>query len=133
MELNWDNSFSIGVDSIDDENKEIINKVNLFASSMKKGKEEAIKALELLEKEVIQHFEKEEQIQKEKNYPKSDMQHKQHEVFKTELKHLRQVFENTGVSSLFVINTQQKVMKWWEIHLSVLDKEWGKFLAENSK
>jgi len=135
MNLNWDNTLSTGISSIDNQHKELFNCINQLLMSMKegKGKTEVIKTLDFLEDYVIKHFDEEEEIQKKNNYPKYSMQHKQHEEFKMELKELRKVFETTGVSAIFVINVQQKMSNWWRSHIKDLDKDLGSFLIENNK
>src|SRR5471030_1510520 len=135
MNLNWNNNLSTGIVSIDNQHQELFNLINQLITSMKegKGKVEVIKTLDFLEEYVIKHFNEEEEIQKKNNYPQVDIQHKQHEEFKKELKQLRMVFETTGVSALFVINMQQKMSTWWRSHINDLDKDLGKYLIENSK
>lgn len=132
MNLNWDNNLSTGINSIDDQHKELFNRINLLLVAMKngKGKDEALKALSFLEEYVIKHFDDEESIQKKNNYPNYNKQHMQHEEFKEELKELRKVFETTGVSALFVINVQQKMSNWWKNHITAMDKELGKYLVD---
>ena len=51
MNLNWDNNLSTGISSIDDQHKEILNRINQLLVAMKngKGKDEALKALSVLE------------------------------------------------------------------------------------
>lgn len=135
MKLNWDNSLLTGIESIDDQHKELFNRMNQLVLAMKegKGKDEVIKSLDFLEEYVIKHFDEEEKIQKKNNYPKFSLQHAQHEEFKKELKQLRMVFETTGISALFVINMQQKMGQWWKNHINNLDKELGEFLIEGSR
>jgi len=135
MNLNWNNNLSTGIVSIDNQHQELFNRINQLVTSMKegKGKLEVIKTLDFLEEYVIKHFNEEEEIQKKNNYPQFDIQHKQHEEFKKELRQLRMVFETTGVSALFVINMQQKMSTWWRSHINDLDKDLGEYLIENSK
>jgi len=135
MSLNWDNNLATGINSIDNQHKELFDRINLLLVAMKngKGKNAVIKTLNFLEEYVIKHFDEEEEIQKKNNYPKYNIQHKQHEEFKTELKELRKVFEVTGISAIFVINVQQKMSNWWRGHIKDLDKDLGKFLIENHK
>lgn len=135
MNLNWDDTLSTGISHIDNQHKELFNRINLLLSSMKEsnGKDEVINTLNFLEEYVIKHFSEEEEIQKKNNYPKYNIQHKQHEEFKNELKKLRKVFETIGISALFVTNMQQKMFRWWKSHIRDLDKDLGQFLMENSK
>ena len=135
MGLNWDITLATGIGSIDNQHKELFSRINLLLAAMKegKGKEEVFKTLDFLEGYVIKHFNEEEEIQKINSYPKYDIQHKQHEEFKGELKDLRKVFEDNGSSGSFVISLQQKMSNWWKSHIKDLDKDLGKFLIESHK
>lgn len=96
MDLIWDKMWSVGVDKIDRQHKELFNRINLLVCSMKsaKGKEEMITTLNFLEEYVIRHFNDEEEIQKKNNYPNYEIQHKEHEIFKNNLKELRKSVRN---------------------------------------
>jgi len=132
MSLNWDSTLSTGIGNIDDQHKELFNFINklTYAMKEKKSKDEIIKALNCLEEYMIKHFNEEEAIQKQHNYPKFSIQHNQHEEFKSELQRLRNTFETTGISSLFAITVQQKIFKGCRKHIIDLDKDLGEFLIE---
>jgi hemerythrin len=135
MILKWDNTLATGVAKMDSQHKEVFNRMNQLIFAMREGKSraEVIKTLDSLENYVIKHFNEEEEIQMKNNYPQYSVQHFEHEKFKKELKEVRNTFENTGISAIFVINTQQKITKWWRNHISDLDKDLGEFLLEKSK
>ncbi|MVX67211.1 bacteriohemerythrin [Clostridium chromiireducens] len=135
MILNWNNTFAVGNNNIDEQHKELFYRLNKLLEAMKegKGKGEVITTLDFLEEYVVKHFTDEEEIQRKNNYPKLNIQHKQHEEFKNDLKELRRTFESTGISSLFVINTQQKMVKWCKDHIMSSDKELGNFLMKKTK
>ncbi len=111
MNFNWDETLSIGVKNIDNQHRELFNRINLLFSSIKEGKGKDNDILNFFEEYVIKSFKEEEEIQKKNNYQKYNFQHRQHEEFKNELKELRKVFETTGISVLSVINMQQKISK----------------------
>jgi len=69
---------------------------------------------------------------KKNNYPKFDIQHKQHEGFKDELKQLRNNYEAKGESVLLALNIQGKMNNWWRNHIITLDKDLGEFLLRKS-
>jgi Hemerythrin len=66
MDLIWDKMWSVGVDKIDRQHKELFNRINLLVCSMKsaKGKEEMITTLNFLEEYVIRHFNDEEKFKR---------------------------------------------------------------------
>ena len=135
MNLMWDSRWSVGVDKIDNQHKELFDRINKLVTAMKsgKGKDEVINTLDFLEEYVIKHFNDEEELQKQSNYPKYEIQHREHEELKKGLKDLRMVFETTGISALFVINVQQKISSWWINHIRNLDMELGEYLIERNR
>jgi len=135
MGLNWDNDLSTGIENIDNQHKELFNRINQLLLAMKDGtaKDDVIKTLDFLEEYVIKHFTEEEMIQKKNDYPKYNIQHEQHQQFKGELKKLRETFDSKGTSSLLVLNVQKEMSTWWRSHITSLDKDLGKFLIENNK
>lgn len=135
MSLNWDNSLSTGINNIDDQHKELFKSINKLVYIMKEEKvvAEVIEYLDSVEKCIIKHFNEEEAIMKQRNYPKFNIQHNEHEEFKNEIKMLRNVFETTGVSALFAITVQQKMAKWSRKHIMNLDKDLGEFLIKQYK
>lgn len=133
MIMEWNETFAVGEMKIDNQHKELFDRINILLTAMKdgKGKEEVIKTLEFLENYVIKHFNDEEEIQKKSNYPKYEEQHREHEEFKKELTRLRNIFETQGISTSLVIQTQKKMSEWWKMHITKLDKDLGKHLVEN--
>ncbi|MHC1684502.1 MAG: bacteriohemerythrin [Clostridiaceae bacterium] len=132
--MKWDESLSVGVRSIDLQHKEIFNRINDFLVSMKSGldKKEVLRTLDYLEIYVVKHFNEEEFIQRRYNYPKYNEQHRQHEEFKMQLLELRKELESMGLTTTFVILTEQKVCSWWHNHIIKEDKDLGDYLLRNS-
>ena len=132
MHLNWDWTLDIGIDSIDNQHKELFNLLNELLTSIEdgKGNDEVIKTLDFLEEYVVKHFNEEEEIQNETNYPLSNLQHMQHEEFKNDLKEFRRVFETQGTSELLALNIHDKLANWFKNHILNLDKDLGDFLIE---
>ncbi|WP_297421930.1 bacteriohemerythrin [Clostridium sp.] len=133
MYLDWDWTLNIGIDSIDNQHKELIARLDQLLTSIDEGKgnEEVIKTLDFLEEYVVKHFNEEEEIQIKINYPLYDIQHKQHEKFKSDLKEFRRVFETQGTSAVLALNIQEKLTDWLKNHITNLDKDLGDFLIEN--
>ena len=133
MYLNWDWTFDIGIENIDNQHKELFNRLDQLLISIEEGKghDEVIKTLDFLEEYVIKHFTEEEEIQNKTNYPLLNIQHMQHEEFKSDLKEFRRVFETEGVSTVLVLNIQKNLVSWFKSHVMNLDKDLGDFLIEN--
>lgn len=133
MYLNWDWTLDIGIESIDNQHKELVNRLVQLLTSVEAGKghDEVINTLNFLEEYVIKHFDEEEEIQKKINYPLFDIQHTQHEEFKNELKDFRKTFETQGITAALVLNIQEKLIDWFKNHIINLDKDLGDYLIEN--
>jgi hemerythrin len=133
--LSWTKSLSVGVEDIDNKNKELFSKINELFIVMREGegKAQVLKVLDTLEVYVDKYFQEEEKIQLEKQYPvdKYNIHHSKHEEFKAELKNVRRTFEATGVSAIFVISTEQRIISWWKHHIEYMDKELVEFLITN--
>ena len=132
MYLTWDCSLDIGIDSIDNQHKELFNYLDQLLASIEEGKsnDEVIKTLDFLEEYVVKHFNEEEEIQNKTNYPLLDIQRAQHEDFKRDLKEFRRVFETHGASTVLALNIQKNLSNWLTNHIMNLDKDLGDFLIE---
>ena len=133
MYINWDWTLDIGIDSIDNQHRELFNRLDQLLTSIEDGKghDEVIKTLDFLEEYVIQHFNEEEELQTKINYPLLNIQHAQHEEFKIDLKEFRRIFETQGTSTLLALNIEEKLVNWFKNHIINLDKDLEDFLIEN--
>jgi hemerythrin len=79
--MNWNDNLAVGVNSIDNQHKELFSKINDLLVAMKSGNgnNEIFKMLNFLENYVTKHFNDEESIQRKNNYPGYNIQHEQHE------------------------------------------------------
>lgn len=133
MYLNWDWTLDIGIESIDNQHKELFNRLDQLLTSVENGKghNEVIETLDFLEEYVVEHFDDEEELQKKINYPLFSIQHAQHEEFKNELKKFRKIFEAEGITDALALNIQEKLLDWFKNHIINLDKDLGDYLIEN--
>jgi hemerythrin len=135
--LNWTKSLSVGIEDFDRKNKELFSKINDLFTVMREGegKVQVLKTLDILEPYIHKYFQEEENFQMEQKYPEYNfnMHHNKHEEFKNELRKVRTTFETTGVSAIFVISTEQRVISWWKHHIEYMDKELAEFLQLKNK
>ncbi|AGF55968.1 MULTISPECIES: bacteriohemerythrin [Clostridium] len=132
MEIKWDQNLAVGVDKIDNQHKELFDRMNKLILAMKegKGKTEVMDTLKFLEDYVVKHFNEEEELQKRNNYPKYETQHKEHEEFKMDLNNFKSMIEKEGLSSASAIKLQNSMSLWWRKHIKDLDMDLGKFLMK---
>ena len=135
MKLEWNNSLEIGHENIDNQHKELMDRINYFFDSIDSGtgKEEVLRTLDFLEKYTNKHFYDEEEIQRNYNYPKYKDQCIQHQVFRNQLQDIRYMCDKYGVTGAITNYMQQKIVDFWEYHINNLDKDLGQYLKEKSK
>lgn len=135
MLLEFAKEFETGVSKIDDQHKELINKLNaVVASGMNSAtRQETEKTLKFLEDYVLKHFSEEERIQKQCNYPKYEWHKGQHQLFIKELQGLKKEYMENGPSARFTLTLNKSVIQWIIKHIKSADVELGKCYAEVMK
>jgi hemerythrin len=130
--IKWTDELSVGVVEIDNQHKELISRVSglLSAMSKGKGKSEVAETLDFLADYVVVHFNTEERIMKEREYPGLDHHRRQHAVFSEKVSELRERLNRDGPSSLLAIRSQRLLADWLTNHISVTDSALGAFLTE---
>lgn len=130
MGIQWRDSLSIGVDTIDNQHKELLKRFDTLLTACEEGKgaEELKRLLAFLEEYIHVHFTDEEALQKLHNYPGYEEHRKQHTYFINKIKELRAETSQNGFLTHNVIETNSLLLKWLLNHISKVDTELGKFL-----
>ncbi|MBH1939569.1 hemerythrin family protein [Mobilitalea sibirica] len=128
--MDWTNDYFVGVAQIDDQHKELFDRINKMLRSMKegKGKEEVLNTIYFLEEYVIKHFRDEEELQRKTQYPKYMLQYQQHEKFKKDLKSIKDIVSKDGITITSIVQLQNDLNKWWRDHILLMDKDLGRHL-----
>lgn len=132
MKLKWDKSLEIGHENIDEQHKELFEKVNYFFDSIESRmeKEETIRILDFLEKYADEHFNDEESLQRNYNYPRYMEHCAQHQAFRNQLSDIRYMLNNYGITGAVTNYFSQKIMVFWQYHVNYLDKSLGEYIKE---
>ena len=130
--IKWSDDLSVGVNEIDNQHKELIDRVAglLSAMSQGKGKNEVTQTLDFLAEYVVCHFNSEERIMKEHSYPGFVHHRQQHLFFTGKVKELKERLDREGPSSSLAIQAQRLLSDWLVNHISVIDSALGAFLSE---
>ncbi|MCL6473036.1 MAG: bacteriohemerythrin [Firmicutes bacterium] len=126
----WADGLATGLCELDCQHKALIKMVNVLNEvlSKNKGKEVITQAASCLLDFFGEHFQNEERIMQESDYP-SHKDHKgQHDEFVRELKTLIDEFNNTGDTSLLVNKVQHFIVRWLLDHIVSYDKELADFV-----
>ena len=134
MAILWKENLSVGVNEIDNQHKELFNRINnlLDACTRGKGSEEVKRTLNFLSDYVISHFGTEESLMVRYNYPDYTSHKEKHEKFKNEFTELKMKIEKEDTGLLTTIGTNHLLIDWWLNHIGKVDKALGAFLSGKS-
>lgn len=130
--IEWDDSFSVGINLIDEQHKMLIERTNAISEAveMKRGLEKILQTLEFMIEYTEFHFSAEEKVMKDNDYPKFTEHHKLHEDFKARLNLMVQDFEEEGATSGLSEEITTYLNNWLVTHIKGIDTELGKILQE---
>ena len=129
MRIVFDEELYTGNELIDNEHKELIDRVNKLVESCENGKEKvtAVKTLDFLMDYTEFHFSDEEKLQQEVGYDKLEQHKGQLEDFKKSVDELRQMLEEEeGPTDAFVQAVNKNISQWLVNHI----QGWDKAVAE---
>jgi len=130
MAIQWRDSYSIGVEMVDKQHKELFDAINRLLDSCAQGKgsEEVINVVNFLTEYVVKHFSSEENLQKRYGYPQYDEHKKMHDNFVKDVENIKKEIEMHGVSQKTVITVNRKIVDWLTGHITSVDRKLGEFL-----
>lgn len=126
--IEWDEKYSVGIDSIDAQHKKLIGIINLVNEAIELDFNTTI--LHGIFEELVDytkvHFKYEESLLKEADYKDYDQHSKTHRQFESQLKVFQDQFRVQGksVSKPLVVFLQ----KWLTSHIMGTDKEYSEQL-----
>ena len=138
MYAEFTENLATGNEMIDSQHKELIQKIHDLLDSCEKSSDKvvAIKTLDFLSDYTEYHFNAEEQLQKDIEYPGYDKHKAQHEEFKKTVEELHEMLvEEEGPSPAFVAKVQENVINWLYTHIQGFDRSVAeyKFMRENNE
>lgn len=132
MALRWTAALATSVGEIDDQHKELFDRVNslLAAIAQDKGKRELEAVIQFLTEYVVHHFGTEERYMQEFGYTNS-VQHKaQHEQFVKNFLRLKGELMSGGASPALTEELRQLAVDWLINHIMFSDRALGLFLKK---
>ncbi len=134
MIYTFDKSLETGNTAIDTQHKELIDAMNnlLTACAQGKGREEIKNTIKFLVDYTVKHFNDEEKLQKQYNYPDYAAHKKLHDDFKEEVKKIVEEYEQDGTSVVLTFKINNIIASWLIKHIKGEDKKVAAFI-KNSK
>jgi len=129
--VTWDDSFSVGIEHIDNQHKELVKMVNDLYKACKMGAlNKDIVYLRTVSKALEYarvHFSDEEKYMDMVFYPELDEHKTQHEKFVVEIKKSIKLFEDGEAAPIELANF---LKNWLLDHIAVSDKKYAPYLAK---
>lgn len=133
MAIVFDDSLKTGNQLIDDQHRELIERVNKLEQACAAGgqKRTAIQTLDFLMDYVHVHFADEEELQEEWKYPQTAAHKAQHRAFEEAVEQLNEMLEEEeGPTEAFVEAVKKNVGQWLVDHICVWDKQLAQYIRE---
>ncbi|MCK4970964.1 MAG: hemerythrin family protein [Thermoplasmata archaeon] len=131
-EIAWTPDLKVGVDLIDDQHKQLIEKMNELDRAVKhsRGVPKIIKTLDFLIEYTDFHFGTEEKNMVEMDYPQYEYHSGQHREFVSTLKNLEMDFEEEGATEALAESINTFMFNWLVKHIKTVDVQFGRFLDD---
>jgi len=128
--LIWRDSYSIGIDTLDEQHKTLLGYINELYESQKTSTSQAVikDMIQKLHDYSVFHFKNEEDLEIECKYDNYDTNKKEHEFFISKINEFSKDFENNNL--LLSLKTLDFLKDWMISHILGTDKEFGEFLRK---
>lgn len=132
----WKEKYKIGVNTIDDQHKELFTRLSSFIKIVQNDKswedklDRVKETLYFLNDYVDYHFADEEKYMKEIGYPDYEKHKKIHQDFQNEIKEYVKLFHKEGFTEEKIQELNAKLMTWLIVHVGRMDQKIGEFANE---
>ena len=129
----WDEKLSTGIEEIDSQHKELIKRIDSLEKSVYGGnsKTEVKKMMEFLGSYVMEHFDAEEKLMTEADYPDISKHREEHKKFKSLYSDLVIEYDKRGGDYYFALDIHRRLIDWFTKHLLEIDAAYVPYLKKN--
>lgn len=131
MAIQWDQSYSVGINTFDQHHQNILKLLNTLEESAKTegtSSAQVIDALKELLDYSVYHFNAEERELQAYNYPNLQQQKNEHKKFTAKIENFSAMY--LAGSEPNVSDVIDFLRKWILTHIHEVDKNYGSFLQE---
>lgn len=128
--IDWNESLSVGNSTADEHHKKIVDMLNALFDAMQEGQSKAVteKILSALAVYTVKHFEYEERLFDQYNYPDSEEHKAQHAALTQQVMELEQQFKAGKMT--ISIDILHFLKKWLQEHIMESDMKYKLFLNQ---
>jgi hemerythrin len=130
VELRWTPYLAVGINTIDNQHKELFDRFNRLMDAIAYGdaKEELASIIVFLGDYVVTHFGTEEKMMDRYSYPSSTAHKAQHAIFVRDFASAKSQLLTSGANIELTADTVNKLAEWLVNHIGRVDKALGGFL-----
>jgi hemerythrin-like metal-binding protein len=130
--IDWTDEFATGVETVDNQHRQLVEIVNKFDEAARRGKGSRImnEILTDLIGYTAEHFAHEEQVIEELGYPKLEMHQNQHRQLLQKVERLQ--FEFTQQNKRITPEVRDFLKYWLTNHILKDDKAWAAMALQES-
>lgn len=131
MSIRWTQDWSVGEPVIDDQHRELVDRVNalLEAVGQNRSRAEIANTMVFLEVYILRHFRDEERLMERTGYPLIEAHRLVHQTFEGVFSRLKEEYEREGPTAAFAAELNVRVSGWLVTHVGKLDRAFGEYLA----
>lgn len=129
--LKWEEKYSVGIKSIDQQHNQIFELINKLLESLKQGKASSVTTQIILELEnyAVIHFQKEEFFFQRFNYEGAAEHIQEHRLFVTKIKALKA--DITSGKTVISFELLHFLKNWIEHHILTIDQKYSECFLKN--
>ena len=130
----WEKRLVTGIEEIDNQHMELFRRIDKLELGMYSGMgaSELTYLIEYLETYVIEHFEAEEKLMLNADYPDLLNHRKQHKEFRAICRSFITNCNDKGADRYLAIEVDKQMRKWWEDHILKLDLDYVPYVKRES-
>lgn len=127
--INWDSSFSLGIQEIDRQHQKLVNMINELNDAMSQGKSKEVlgKIINELVSYTRVHFDTEEKYFEQYGYEEKEPHKTEHEKFVQTIREFANDFKQGKVG--LSIKLMSFLSDWLTKHIKGTDKKYSEFLT----
>jgi hemerythrin-like metal-binding protein len=132
FKIEWTPDLSVNHHIIDEQHKKLFNQFNKLLNYIGNDDERGeLEILDFLETYIVTHFETEETVMKQVDYPDYAAHKAQHTKFIETFNKFKREYEQNKEGHLYLaLHIQRKLVNWLVHCMGQSDKKYGRFLSE---
>ncbi len=135
MLLKWDDSLMTGIEIIDNQHKELLNKINDLVNQLEKDNSNDVflEAIKFMKMYALEHFETEQSYFETLDYPMLQEHLDEHKKFIAKIQELEEKSQTFGNAIHLSIELNAYLIHWWYSHIKYYDKALAMFINSKKK